>query len=454
MGMRVHPDAVHRTAKMFADSGEAASLKAAAATLAGYVLQVYVGAEVATSRTMLATVTTAVNAAARAFLGGVRVQLTADPRLTFGWDAGQLLSVAVQRHGGTLVAELRDDAPTICIGDPGRGVRGQPILRATHDGWTAGVVEGSATPLPERDYFIPAGVAAAGIAVGEAFQYRRGDVHAGRRSQGISLWCPGVDWLSAAASGPDDVDIAPSRWWVIGLGHLGQAYLWTIGLLPYANPATIQILLQDDDCITEANESTGLLTRTGWTRRRKTRALAELLEARGLATAVSERRFERGQRPVGEEPRLALVGVDNPETRALLSDAGFDAVIDAGLGGGPLHYLDMQTHVFPAGRRSDEIPAWRAAPMDDARLLELPAYKELARDSGDRCGTVQVAGRSVAAAFVGATASALVVAEATRLLLDQHRFAVVDASLRDLSSVAAVPAIGLPPVYPGSERLL
>ena len=28
------------------------------------------------------------------------------------------------------------------------------------------------------------------------------------------------------------------RLWLIGLGHLGQAYLWALGLLPYLEPAS------------------------------------------------------------------------------------------------------------------------------------------------------------------------------------------------------------------------
>ena len=238
---------------------------------------------------------------------------------------------------------------------------------------------------------MPAGVAAAGIAVAEAFQWRRHDLRAGRRRQGLSLWRPDLEWLSEDALGPDDVDIGPSRLWIVGLGHLGQAYLWDRGLLPWRDPGEVSLLLQDNDRITKANESTGLLIQPDkYVGRPKARALAEVLEDRGFRTRVSERRLELGHGPVGDEPRLALVGVDNPETRLSLSDAGFEGVIDAGLGGGPVHYLDMQTHTFPAGRRSDEVRAWgeRVRAGGEA-LMSLPAYVKMAEASGDRCGTVR-----------------------------------------------------------------
>lgn len=215
--------------------------------------------------------------------------------------------------------------------------------------------------------------------------------------------------------------------------------------MPYADPSAVTIMLQDDDRITEANESTGLLTTSETRGERKTRVLAEAAEHRGFATAVTERRFEVGHGPVGDEPRLALIGVDNSETRARLSESGFDMVIEAGLGGGPVHYLDMQTHVFPTDRRSDGVASWREGRVGNEGLLELPAYSSLVAAHEDQCGIVQIAGRSVAAAFVGATASALVVAEATRFILGETPFAVVDASLRDLSSAKAVGATGEPP---------
>ena len=170
---------------------------------------------------------------------------------------GRRLSEVVLALGGTLVADLLHEHPTICIGSAAAGIVGHPVLRATFDGWAGGVM--MVTQLAEAICSSRQASPRGGI-VAEAFQHRRGDIRAGRRAHGISLWNPGLDWLGSDAVGPDDVRIAPSRWWVIGLGHLGQAYLWTIGLLPYVDPSGIVIMLQDEDRITEAKTSTGLLT--------------------------------------------------------------------------------------------------------------------------------------------------------------------------------------------------
>lgn len=442
----IDPDSFSRTAKIFADDGSATSVEDAELILGSFVLQVRVGRDVAGSRSRQAAVLTIINAAVRAFRGGVRVQLCDDPVIVVGWHHGAALSQAITSYGATLVDKLNGDHPTICVGDPGGEVNGRPVLRATFDAWTAGVVEGPATPLGEQDSFTPAGVAAGGIAVAEAFEFLRGDIHAGRRSQGISLWQPDVDWLAPAARGPDLVTYAPSRWWIVGLGHLGQSYLWNIGMLRYQSPGEIEVLLQDDDRITVANGSTGLLLDGGHINHRKTRVLADLLEQHGFITTISERRLQPGDGPRGSEPRLALIGVDNPATRRELSSNRFDLIIDCGLGGGPVEYMAIQVHSFPSGRTSHQVGAWQAARSSSAPLLDLPAYQHHIAKAGDQCGTIELAGRSVAAAFVGATAGALVIAEATRAVHGARRYSVLDTSLRDLHSTAAVtivPAVSI-----------
>lgn len=437
-----HADSFSRTAKMFADAREVATLEDAQERLATFVLQMHVGRGLAHNLSRQAAVLTVVNSATRAFKGGVRVQIVDDARLEVGWRHGEMLSQAVEYYGGAVVRTLDDAHPTICVGEPYSAVPGRPVLRATFDGWTAGVVEGTATPLGERDVFVPAGIAAAGIAVGEAFEYRRGTtITMGRRNQGLSLWRPGAPWMSTDAVGPNDVTFAPGAWWLVGLGHLGQGYLWSIGMLPYTTPGDVRLMLQDDDLVTTANESTGLLlvpdSITNEEKKRKTRVLAEQLDARGFTTTITERRLRAGHRPGGNEPRLALVGVDNPTTRMQLSECGFAFVVDVGLGGGPTHYLDMQLHTFPGPRRSDEITAWCRTISSEAGLLDLPAYRHHAV-TGDRCGTVEIANRSVAASFVGAAAGALAVAEAVRALRGDQRHAVIDGSLRALEGLRAV----------------
>jgi hypothetical protein len=434
-----------RTAKIFADSGEAVTLAGAEAILDSYRLQVAVG-DVGNSIAHQAAVLTVVNSAVRAFRGGVDIHVPTDCRLSTGWYGGMALSAAVVALGAHIVGDLSADHVTICVGDPLETPRGAVVLRVVVRGWSAGVVEGCVSPVVEEHPFVLSGIAAGGIAVAEAFEWRRGsNVLAGRRSNGISLWRPDAPWLSKVAEGPDDVTYAPSAWWVVGLGHLGQGYLWSIGMLPYADMSGVRLMLQDDDVVSAANESTGLLLVPGSTSRRgrtrKTRLLAERLEERGFRTAITERRLAPGDGPRGDEPHLALVGVDNPDTRrALSSTNGFELIVDGGLGGGPVEYLDLSVHTFPASRLSTDIRSWSTGSLPAPPGMELPAYAERTARTGDECGTVEIAGRSVAASFVGATAGALVIAEGIRCLRGDHRHEVLTTSLRDLDTTAALPA--------------
>ncbi len=437
--MTYDPDGISRTAKIFLDAGEAETVDEAEALLRRLVLQVRVGADVQHHRCRQAALLTIVNAGSRAFLGGVRVLLDADFDAEVGWADGELLSDAVRRYGGEIVEALGDDHPTIVVGTA-EHVEGATVLRATFDGWTAGVIEHRDEPLPERDVFVPAGVAAGGIAVAEAFEFVRGTrPWAGRRAQGLSLWAPGTDWRSADAVGPDDITWAPSRYWLVGLGHLGQGYLWSIGMFTYAASENVRLLLEDTDIVSKANLSTGLLLNEDMLGGRKTRVVAARIEQLGLTTNLFERRLVSGEEPILDEPRLALIGVDNPQTRRVLSDCNFDLVIDVGLGGGPTHYLDIQLRSFPGDRTSKDVVAWQQDGRDnvDATVLDQPGYRDIIKGGND-CGALEIAGRTVGASFVGAVAGALAIAEAMRSLRDEHRHAIVDASLSNLRRTRSV----------------
>jgi hypothetical protein len=67
---------------------------------------------------------------------------------------------------------------------------------------------------------------------------------AGRRPSGLSLWNPGADWLVADQTEPK-IELFPNALWLIGLGNLGQAYLWILGALPYPVADALTLVLQD-----------------------------------------------------------------------------------------------------------------------------------------------------------------------------------------------------------------
>jgi hypothetical protein len=228
--------------------------------------------------------------------------------------------------------------------------------------------------------------------------------------------------------------------WLLGLGHLGQAYLWTLGLLPYADPGTVSLVLQDIDVLEEANDSTSLLTQRAIIGQKKTRAMATWAESRGFKTHIIDREFAANFSVASREPQLLLCGVDNPTARSQLERVGFARVIDAGLGKGTREYLALQMHSFPSHSRPASA-LWSVADdvaTVDSALLEQPAYRAMSEAGLDDCGLTTLAGRSVGASFVGATASALVIAEAVRMGTGGHSYAVVDATLRGLDRRTAI----------------
>jgi hypothetical protein len=435
---------LNRTTKIEIDEGRASSFEEADALTRTYRVQISLGTGIAVDLTQQAMLLTVVNAAARAFPGGVFVRADADPVMATPWARGQHLSEALRDLGAGSAGELDVGIPTIVIGDA-PAPSGPLVVYPTWRGWTAGVVESPAGRFEDPPGFPLAGVLAGGLAVSEAFQFVRGNPESGRRSIGLSLWRPDLDWRDQEAIGPECVYL-PANWWLLGLGHLGQAYAWAIGSLPYSEPGQVKIVLQDTDTVVPANESTGMLVLPGHSGEKKTRTLAGRLEALGLTTAIVERRFDGASRRRSEEPSLALAGFDDPNPRRSLELAGFERVIDVGLGSGPRQYLDILLHSFPSSIKAAEL--WPATSERRTHaLLELPAYRALIESTTEsghltpaaaRCGVTELAGRTVGAAFVGVVAGTLAVAEPLRLVNGGGSFESISLSLKSTSHLQVV----------------
>jgi hypothetical protein len=432
-------DSLSRVVKMALDTGEVETVAAGYELFQMYRLGVLVGAEARESPAHQAALLTVVNTARRAMLGGVMVAGNVDAPLLVSLPECRSLHDAVVNLGGRLVRELPDGVPILTVG--GNVVESKyPLsLAVTFEDWRGGVIPTSeGRRLREARAITPAAVLAGAIAVSEVFQHLRGNPMAGERSVGLSLWSPEYEEWETAPSGPSTI-VLPSRLWLLGLGHLGQAYLWTLGLLPYENPDEMELVLQDFDRITTANDSTSILTTAALIGQRKTRAMAAWAEARGFQTRLVERLFPGGMKVADDEPRLALGGVDNEEARAAYEDAGFECVIEAGLGAGPTEYLAFRLHSFPASTT-----AWLKWGGPTRRASgtapRTQAYEELAAEGMDECGLVRLSTRTVGAPFVGVTAATLVIAEVLRLLNDGPRYEVIDMTLHDPASRAAVSA--------------
>ncbi len=431
-------DHLHRTAKQLLESGQAKTMPEAEAILRTLILQIDVGPRITQSPAAQAALMTAVNAAARTFLGGVLVRTEDNAPLTEGWGAGRTCLEVIVELGGQVVSDLDGAHPTIVIGEPGRPSMGSAVMHTAWNGWSGGILE-SQSGAPGAPGIALAGVVAGALGVCEVFQHCCGSTLATRRDIGISLWQPEADWLSPEAAGPP-LTYLPTGLWLLGLGHLGQAYTWCLGLLPYADHANLTVYLMDTDTLVKGNLPSGLLAREKDIEDRKSRVVAGRLQSLGFKTSIVERLFDEHTHPTSKEPSIALAGFDSPEPRRLLGGAGFSHVVDGGLGGGVLDYLHMAIHTFPSqldpaaqfdSTRSERVGVPERYEAELERLVTEGATRAEAE-----CGITEIAGVSVAAAFVGAIAGALVLADVLRMLHDGPELAVLTLDLRTPERIA------------------
>jgi hypothetical protein len=436
MTMMPTPETMNRTAKLFMDRNDVADYGEALAKLEGFRLAVVCGPEVLASAAHQCALLTLVNAGRRTFLGGIYVELPSDGPLLVPLAKAKSLAAAIVALGGK-TGTAAADIPRIAIGMVGLAAM-SPSWQVTWDGWRAGAIplrEGAR--LQERGNLHLAPVLASAVALSEAFQYFDGRPVAGKRAAGISLWHPGGDWRDDDPSEPPLLYL-PRNLWLLGLGNLGQAYLWMLGALPFPDGQKPELVLQDFDVISSANDSTSVLSGEALIGSRKTRAMAAWSEGFGCKTSIVERRFGASTKRTDDEPAIALCGFDNALARAALEDAGFDLVVEAGLGSGPGAFMNFSLHTFPASRKARDI--WKqGSEAPNPTTAPGRAYAGmLEKGVLDACGLAMLASRSVGVPFVSLTAAAFVIAELLRRLHGGVACEVLTGSLLDLASFEAV----------------
>ena len=432
MTTRNYSESLHRLVKQTIDSGAVTSIAEAEALFRGYRLRVEMSPSDVSDPAQQAALLTTVGLGRRVFLGGVTVSGQLETPLMLAATPGQNLKEAVEVLGATVV-DSKEDIPTIIIGGGAHERRTNFCVRTTVSGWRGGILPAHSELQPASGNSMPlSGMLAAGLAVNEAFLFVNGGMPAaGRRTLGLSLWRPDreVDWLQPDSSEPT-LAYLPSQLWLIGLGHLGQAYLWGLGLLPFRNPTDLTLVLQDFDVITESTESTSILTDSKMIGQKKTRVMADWAERRGFTTSLQERMFAADFKRHTDEPAVALCGLDNGIGRQALDQVGFDFVVEAGLGRGYRDFRTMRLHVLPGRRTAADI--WKQA-SNGEKVEDRPAYTKLVRDGVlDRCGMTLLAGKAVGAPFVGAVAASLALSEVLRLLHGGAIHQLIDIDLLSL----------------------
>jgi hypothetical protein len=381
------------------------------------------GDEVAGSYTLQIAVLTAASIANRCFPGAVKAAISPGLR-----EAPLLVWPTMNLTLGAALRELLGPEALLPSGEPNarellfgatQGEKG--ALRVTFDGWIAKVGPASSTGrLAEREYCSLSGVLAAALAVSELFlSFADISVEATRREVGLSLWRPDLDIGHADALGVP-VQYLPRELWLLGLGHLGNAYLWALATLPYKSPRDVLLYLNDFDKVEPENVETGLLFAHSDIDDLKSRVCLRWLERREFQARLIERPFDAAFRLQKKEPVLALCGFDSNLTRRDLINANFRRVAESGLGGSASNFDRISFHTLPNPRSAAEL--WpdlseeeegKRRKLQEDHARENPGYQRL---GGDECGRYELAGKSVAVPFVGTASATLVVAEVLRLL--------------------------------------
>ena len=446
-------DDLNRLAKLLVDEGSVADIDEAYDRLREFRVRALVGPEVNVSAPHQAALLTFVNVASRFALGGVSVAGPIDGLRLVDAVKEATLEAAVTALGGRCDADwipCSDDVPMIVIGSA--TLEGRRVLRVTFEGWRGGLVQRLEDALSDETTVMPAAVLAGALAAAELFSMLRGEVQAGHRDLGLSLWRPdkACAWREPGNDGPP-LAALPSSMWVLGLGHIGQAFLWTVMMCAYPCPNEVRLTLQDYNDVTLSTVSTSILTEASMIGRRKTRTVAEVLERRGFATTIVERRFDGGfKRREADEPSILVCGVDNPIARAELEESGFALVVEAGIGSKVIDFRAMQVNTFPGPRKARAV--WGGMTVDEAVDISAPAYGRLAEQGLDVCGLERLAGTAVGAPFVGAVAGTLMLAQVLRLLAGDRLDAVISLDLTAPRARRAVANDVLTSFNPGYQR--
>ncbi len=252
---------------------------------------------------------------------------------------------------------------------------------------------------------------------------------------GISLWNlnSGEDWHKSENGGPEKPYL-PRNIWALGLGHLGQAYLWTLGFLPFENLNQVQVLLQDADIVQPENIGSQVLCFVENIRKPKTRACMNFLEGLNFRTQIIEKPFIKGdcEQEWAENYPFILNGVDNVKTRKSINKASFKLFLD-GATNGQFDLFDSFTMRNISFIQKDPDNIWPPENEDEVIFLK-NLYQKYEKEH--TCG--KLANIGISTPFVGLFSSTIIVSELIRSLNQGRKYSIVSLQMRDLNSMEAI----------------
>ena len=432
-----------RITKALTDGAHVGSFEEAEARLNAVRVAVFLNAKQMNTRAGQAATLTALATAKKCF-GRVTLVIEGDSALLSTLPLGTTLRHAAHALGAQIEQHLPEETThCICIGEE------YGICWTVHcwwDRWLAGTRAADSKGNGDSRVAL-AGVFSAALAIREVFACVVANRTLRPRDATVDLWEP---WTSAdpGLTGPSKFDV-PDRLWFLGLGHLGQAFVWSLCLLGVSGGSAVA---QDDQTIGAENEATSLLVLPDDLPAKKTRFAARWLESCGWHTDIIERRHHGDIAVREEDPPYLLCGLDRLQPRLTMAEHGFEYMIDAGLGHGANDFEGIQIRTIAKGQSINGLwdeTALAHHGIPQAQLVENDAYAELESRIGS-CGIVSFAEASTAVPFVGAATGALVITQAIRLASLQPSTLFLQLELGAPEMTTSAGTIGGPTINLGS----
>ncbi|MCH9779911.1 MAG: ThiF family adenylyltransferase [Alphaproteobacteria bacterium] len=339
---------------------------------------------------------------------------------------------AVCDAGGKLCTpnDLPEDAkhrPMLSVGRPLPSQHlpedSQFFRTVVYQGWTGGVTKNSNPDFDAKkdgQVFPLSPLVAAALAVGylhqHCFNVASSQLH--NESVFINLLTLTQD-STIDKSSTQNLVMPEVPIWIVGLGHLGQAYCWSlICLHQLGNVKLPKLILQDDDTVSPANFSTSLLVSEGSLENR-----TDPLMKTDLCHTAIGKSIEESMVSVKSEMLLdsnfpkdtanmhVFCGVDNLNARRLLARRHNGVLFNAGLGGkqsGGVHdfyTLELRKMDCPVDKLP---PSWHEHQHNgvEKEPTNQPATKQIIKQYGlkDSCGITDKDG---ALPFMGLIAACL-----------------------------------------------
>ncbi|MBK6008671.1 ThiF family adenylyltransferase [Ramlibacter ginsenosidimutans] len=430
-----------RILKTFTDRG-ADTFEGAQNRLGNVRLLILVGPDTLRTAAGQACLLGAVTAAVRTYTR-VAVSLEQDALLLRPAGSDCSIAGAIRSAGATIAKKGDHDCThgiSVGVAPPDDG---QFWVSCYWNRWTAGLRAPWDHEPPGESWNPLAGAFAGALAVRQTFEHVLGGFRTAGRSFSVDMW--NIHSGQAGGAGPEIVYL-PKNLLLVGLGHLGQGFLWNLMQLPGTGDT---LALQDYQRAGMENLGTGVLTRGSDLGRRKTRVALQLPELLGWQVAMLDMPFDEGMHHLRETVSVVVSGLDSVLPRQWIREAGYQYMLDIGVGHGAVDFEIGQLRVLPAGA----VSSWTEAdkPKNVEALRDSKAYAD--QKAKDQCGAYELAQASVAVPFVGLVMGALAVTQLLRLGAMEPTPALLQIELGEPEMATAGELISGPKVNIGTREI-